>query len=319
MENLFFELIQVSVGRTDCLSNGPSAEEWEGIRRMACRHRIGALCYHGVERLFEYGLRAPQDMAIDWMSEAEEMRENALRDQKRCLLVQKRLSEKNIRSAVITGPAVASYYRGQLEGLRQPDTTDILVECEQKRIVRFVELTGQEQVRQLPGAVWLDRWSETPMRLIYQLWADANPLEREKRRRWADAHRDAAPGNRNGLLTVPLRLAVVSQLTDLYDKFYTEGADMGLLADLYFLLEAAADGQGELAGLDADMKALGLLKFAEGTMWMLHRVFAMDADRMPCKMNEHEGHFLLEQIMRDHPSRLQQLLKHPMQTLRHSF
>lgn len=73
MSELFFELIQVSTGQLDCLSRGPSPEEWQQLYDLSKRHGLTALCYQGVVRLFEYGLRAPQDLSIDWMADAEEL------------------------------------------------------------------------------------------------------------------------------------------------------------------------------------------------------------------------------------------------------
>ena len=70
MEKLFFELIRVSMGQLDCLSRGPEPEEWQDLYEMARHQRVLGVCYHGVQRLFEYGLRVPQDMIIDWMARA---------------------------------------------------------------------------------------------------------------------------------------------------------------------------------------------------------------------------------------------------------
>lgn len=75
MEELFFELIQVSIGRLDCVSRGPEPEEWTALYELSKRQQVEGICYHGVERLFDFGLRAPQDVSIDWMATAEEIRE----------------------------------------------------------------------------------------------------------------------------------------------------------------------------------------------------------------------------------------------------
>lgn len=70
-EKLFYELLQVAVGQLDCLTRGPSPEEWHELFRMAQRQQVVTLGYRGLERLFEFGLRAPQDVSIDWMADAE--------------------------------------------------------------------------------------------------------------------------------------------------------------------------------------------------------------------------------------------------------
>lgn len=72
MQKLFFELVQVSLGRLDCVDRAPLEHEWAELYRMARQHGIAGTCYRGVEKLFEFGLRGPQDVMIDWMEESEE-------------------------------------------------------------------------------------------------------------------------------------------------------------------------------------------------------------------------------------------------------
>lgn len=87
MEKLFYELMQVAVGQLDCLSRGPSPEEWQELYATAQRQNVVGICYRGVERLFEFGLRAPQDVSIDWMSETEEIRVNNATYDKRSAII----------------------------------------------------------------------------------------------------------------------------------------------------------------------------------------------------------------------------------------
>ncbi|MBQ3700321.1 MAG: hypothetical protein II886_10500 [Prevotella sp.] len=71
MQKLFFQLIQVSIGQLDCLDRGPSPEEWQTLYDLSKKHGLLTICYDGVVRLFDFGLRAPQDLSIDWMAETE--------------------------------------------------------------------------------------------------------------------------------------------------------------------------------------------------------------------------------------------------------
>lgn len=75
IDSLFFELLQVSVGREDCLSRGPEPEEWQELYEISKQQHVEGISYHGVMKLFEFGLRAPQDVSLDWMAESETIRE----------------------------------------------------------------------------------------------------------------------------------------------------------------------------------------------------------------------------------------------------
>ena len=75
MEKLFFELIQVAEGRLGCLERGPSPEEWQELYDAARHQQVLGISFYGAERLFEYGLRGPQDLMLDWMAEKEAIKE----------------------------------------------------------------------------------------------------------------------------------------------------------------------------------------------------------------------------------------------------
>ncbi len=72
MQKLFFELLRVALGQQDCVDRAPLEEEWPELYRIAKQQGIAATCYQGVEKLFEFGLRGPQDLMLDWMAESEE-------------------------------------------------------------------------------------------------------------------------------------------------------------------------------------------------------------------------------------------------------
>ena len=75
IDSLFFELLQVSVGRLDCLSRGPEPDEWHELYELSKQQHVEGICHQGVKKLFEFGLRAPQDISLDWMADAEYIRE----------------------------------------------------------------------------------------------------------------------------------------------------------------------------------------------------------------------------------------------------
>ncbi|MBQ7514345.1 MAG: hypothetical protein IJS95_08195 [Prevotella sp.] len=100
-ETLFFELIQVATGQLDCLTRGPEPDEWQKIFEYSKQQHVEGVGYHGVTRLFEFGLRAPQDISLDWMSETEEIREFNEQQKKQ--------------------PSVVRFYSDDLKMLRQSD------------------------------------------------------------------------------------------------------------------------------------------------------------------------------------------------------
>ena len=103
MQELFFELLRVAIGQMDCLSRGPSAQEWDDIYKTAKHHGLVGVCYKGIERLFDYGLRVPQDLSLDWMADAEAIHESQTLFDSRCEKLVKKLAERKIHAAVMNG------------------------------------------------------------------------------------------------------------------------------------------------------------------------------------------------------------------------
>ena len=105
IDPLFFELLQVSIGRMDCLSRGPEPEEWQQLYEISKQQHVEGITYHGVMKLFEFGLRAPQDISLDWMAESESIRETNEMAEKPSLL--------------------ARYYDEELLDLRQQPANEV--------------------------------------------------------------------------------------------------------------------------------------------------------------------------------------------------
>ncbi|MBR1547662.1 MAG: nucleotidyltransferase family protein [Prevotella sp.] len=317
MQQLFYELLQVAVGQADCLGRGPSEEEWHQLYDMARRHQLTGICYRGVERLFDYGLRAPQDLSIDWMADVEQLKEDNEKVLKRLQLVQKRLAEKDIRSSVLSAQGAAARYKAELRSLCQPVGIDLYVDCEVGRAVRFVELTGQQHVRRDANCVFLDKWEDTPIRLHCLLDFRANPLKTGTIRRWLQEHKEQF-FEKEGALTLPSQsLAMVYALLELHGSVMAGRATMRQLMDCYSLLRNA---DGHFAALDAGqtqedtLKTLGIAGFAKGVMWLLQRSLLVERQMMICAPSEAEGRFIEAQIMNGRQL-WPMLCRYPLQTL----
>lgn len=317
MEKLFYELMQVAVGQLSCLSRGPEPEEWLELYQTAQRQNVTGVCYKGVERLFEFGLRAPQDVSIDWMSETEDIRmQNAVVD-KRMVTLLKKLLERKIYTSVLLSQGVARYYGAELQELRQPGGIDAFVDCGRKKAIKFVQQTGQQTVRQHHHVVWLDAWKDTPVRLLSQAVNSKNPWQNEKIQRWIRQNRQQLYQEEGELVVPTPDMNVVLVLLSLYEQFLYGRVDMRLLMDCFFVLKSKQGKFGTYHGgqdLEKVMKSLGVKTFACGVMWVMQEVFAMDTSQLPLKPAESEGRFILQQVMEGR--NVWQMVKHyPLQMM----
>lgn len=81
LENIFIELVRVSIGTSDCVSRTPSASEWDKLYKLAEKHSLVGVCFVGLQHLggdaddgyAKIGMSEPQ--YLNWMGVAAEIQQ----------------------------------------------------------------------------------------------------------------------------------------------------------------------------------------------------------------------------------------------------
>ena len=60
IEQLFFELLRVSIGVSGCLSKTPTNEEWKALYDMAKKQSLVGVCFAGVQMLVNQHQEQPE-------------------------------------------------------------------------------------------------------------------------------------------------------------------------------------------------------------------------------------------------------------------
>lgn len=305
MQELFFELLRVAIGQMDCLSRGPLADEWHGIYRTAQRHGLTELCYKGMERLFDYGLRAPQDLSIDWMADAEAIHESQeLLNSRREKLV-KKLDERKIRAAVMNGA--------------QSPSIDIFVDCSMDRAIKFVRQTGQQEIRCGYTSLALNAWENTPVNLHYRVLSVRNPWANGKMQKWFAQNKELMFGQGdNGIFSPTLTMNAICMLQTFQQRLLSGKATMNLLVDYYHVLSQL---KGEFqpfkdgSNMANTLETLGMTQFAAGVMWVLQETMGLNRICMLCEPLAEEGRFILKELMAEEPSWWDLIRHYPMEMI----
>ena len=284
MQELFFELLRVAIGQMDCLSRGPLAEEWHRIYHVAQYHGLTEVCYRGVERLFDYGLRAPQDLSIDWMADAEAIRESKeLLNSRREKLVRK-LGERKIRAAVMNGA--------------QSPSIDVFVDCSMDRAIKFARQTGQQEIRCGYTSLALNAWEGTSVNLHYRVLSVRNPWANGRMQKWFAQNKE---------------LMFSQGDNDIYVPTLT----MNAICMLQTFQQRLLSGQPFKDGSDManTLETLGLTQFAVGVMWVLQETLALDRKCMLCEPLAEEGRFILKELMAEERSWWDLVRHYPMEMM----
>ena len=318
MQKLLFELLQVATGQLDCLSKGPSPEEWNDIYQTARQHGLAGVSYIGVEHLFEYGLRVPQDLSLDWMADAEMIRERQEQIDRRCQKLLEKLEERKIRSSVMNGLGMRQNSSNDLLQLLQIDTIDIFVDCHLDRAVKFVSQTGQQDIVYSYTEIPLTVWDDTPVHLHYRLLSARNPLTNKKMQKWAGRNKDMMFQYDEGLTMPSLMINAVCMLQDLQQRFLKGEATLRHFLEYYFVISQLKDLSGVFKNgdtLETALREMGLERFAGGVMWILQEMMALDRQHMLCAPKEHEGRFILHEVMAGHRHLWRLLSHYPMEMI----
>ena len=284
MRKLFFELMQVSLGQLDCVSRFPEPNEWQKFYELAKKQAVIGICYHGVTKLFDYGLVAPQELSLDWMAEAEEIKEVNRGRTRKLITLQEELQKHHLLSSVMTGPGLTRFYDRDLQMLRYTKGIDVYVFGYKNQLD-------------------LSPWADINVHILPELRVGKSRQRNNKLDKWV-LQNDDLMFRKAGELVVPSHSAtILIQLTNLYNLFLNKQLLMRNLMDLFFVIRFA-QGDSRLFQypqntLEEEIKDLGLTRFTRGIMWLLQEVFALDPKFLPLEPLEEEGQFLLSQIMGD--------------------
>ncbi len=320
MQEIFFELLRVSVGQMDCLSRGLSVQEWNDIYHTAQRHGLVGVCYKGVERLFDYGLRAPQDLSIDWMADAEALREEQELFEKRCQKLVAKLSERKLRASVMEGLGMRIGADSELQHLLKATSIDVFLDCSPDRVIKFATQAGQQEIRCGYTSLALNVWRDTPVNLHYRVLSSRNSFVNSRMQKWFAQNKELMfKGQNPGGLSVPSpAMNAVCMLQTLQQRLLSGKATMSCLVDYYYVLtQLNGDFPPFKDGtiMATILETLGLARFAAGVMWVLGKVLAMNRQCMVCEPAEEEGRFILAELMAEKYSYGRLLLHYPSEML----
>ena len=299
MDKLFYELIRVSTGQLDCLSRGAEPEEWQELYEMAHQQQLTGICYRGAQALFEFGLRVPHELIIDWMAEAEQIEEHNGLLYRRCVEVQEQLLAKGVKSSVLAGQGIACDYGEQLQFLRQSDGIDLLLDGSQEDLQALMEKGSGEEVR-LHDVIGMGK----------------NPVKNWMLRRWFEKNRRAL-FVKDGELTRPsASMNVVYLIVTLYWRFMYERITLQELMDCFFALKrVSAHKKASTINYQKILRGLGLLHFARGIMWVMHEAFGLEPEAQIVEPSESKGSFILQEVMTGKRNFFHLILKYPVEML----
>ena len=241
MQDLFFELIQVAIGRKTCLSHTLTAKEWETLYRMAESQAILGICFVGVKQTKEIQTGIPKSLFMQWLAMAAKIQQRNEDMDKKTAEVWALLNNAGLDCAVLKGQGVAELYGSTNETLgilRQSGDIDVWVKGGFDVVNDFVQKT-QPTKDIAYHRFHYNMYADTEVELHHRPTLMRNLFDDRRLQRWCDSFgADSFVMTDKGFAVPPIEFNRVFILTHIYRHFLFEGIGLRQLMDYYLLLSA---------------------------------------------------------------------------------
>ena len=299
-QRIFFDFLRFCIGATSAIPASAKDANWKVMYGIAKKQALIGVLFHGIQQLPKE-LAPDGDLLMTWMGTAQGIKQKNM-----CLFMDsakvcKNFKQEGFRNCVLKGQGNAMLYPDPY--MRTPGDIDIYLEGGRNWIMAYVDKVCPNQVMRYHHVDF--PVMKTPIEVHFTPSYMFCPWHNRRMQKWFGKVMDLQCSNvvalPDGLgeITMPTNtFNVIYILSHLYRHVFTEGIGLRQLLDYYFVVEKWHTILTDLAALQRELKWLGLWKFAGAVMYVLHEVFGLSEDKMIAPMNDKEGIFLLDEIMR---------------------
>lgn len=300
INSIFFELVQVAIGKRICLSNTPSVDVWGDLYTMAKKQSLVGVCFAGIQRLQQQQQEPPEILYLTWMGMAAKVQQRNEVVNQQCVELQNRLSADGLQSYIMKGQAVGTLY-GSLAGLRQSGDIDVYMEGGLDKVQAYARTFGNiAKVNELEMSVPV--FQNTEVEFHYRPFIMRNPFKNARLQAFFNsknidcfANKIALPNDVGEIVSPTIEFNLVHQLVHTYHHFITEGVGLRQLMDYYFVI--LSSNSEDIRECQKMVASLGLNRFASALTWVLMHVFDLKLEQALWAPCEKDGRLLLDEIL----------------------
>jgi hypothetical protein len=318
VEQLFFQLMQVSVGRRDRLDCVPSDEQWDELYALSKKQSVAGVCCVGVQRL-PAEQRPYRRLLVRWYTLSQKIKTRNDNTSEVARMLSRAIEKDGFDTCVMKGQSNYIYYPQEMQGMRSCGDIDLWLRPKQptrhpvKAIIDYLE--RKEAIVSLCYLhAEVKSVRKVPVELHFRPSFINEPRHNRRFQRiFRDMRECVEPSETLGFNVMKTEYNLLFQLNHIFRHLIDEGVGLRQLIDFYFLLQSS-ETQRFLAGeeMERKLRYLGMRRFAGALMWVLQEVLLLGREQMLCPPNERDGRFLLDEVMLagnfgHHDPRLQEL------------
>ncbi len=304
--NLFVELLQLSLDTRGELSRVPSDLEWQFLLEESERQAVAGIMLAGLERLPD-NQRPPQVILLQWIGMCQQIEVQNTLTTKTCLQLCKQLDSDGFNACVLKGQSNYRYYPTEFKNRRSCGDVDVWVSPKDKNYKHPVKavLEYVQSHFDMNGLCWLHtshvEKTGVPVEVHLRASFMSEPCKNRRfQKHFNDVENCRTFANVDGA-EIPCMKAdedVIYQMNHVYRHLIDEGVGLRQVVDYYYLLKAW-NKQHERSREDT-MKIvshLGMKKFAGALMYVLQELLGMPSALLLCPASVEDGKFLLNEIL----------------------
>ncbi len=301
MSYLFFELLQIALGRKKAFSQGLSLREWLGLYKKSEEQAVSGVMLSGLDK-FSSTQRPPQGLLLQWIGVGQIIvQRNAVMDNAVVSLC-KQLNAQNIRFLVVKGQTIAALY--PQKGSRQCGDIDFIVHpSDWFRAYRlFADELGEESIdtHSEKHVEWekdgisyeMHRWLNDFASKIHQRYWD----EAVMKEAWEQPYSVEINGYHVPTL-VPIH-NVLFVFVHLFYHLINEGVGLRQFVDWYILIDSL---EFNVDTLEKHLKEIGLNDAFCGCGAVLTDYLGLPKEKFPftiSKKHHERAHNIVENILK---------------------
>lgn len=293
MPDLFFELLQISLGTRDQLSRVPSAQEWEELFEMSLQQAIAGVMMGGLSRLPEAQLPSMADR-LQWIGVINKVEQDNKAINSAVVSLCRESQEKGIGIIVFKGQTLAALYpnpewrhSGDIDYyVRKEDWQKAIDDLEQRNkcgsITNYVDYTTEKDVQYDCGS--------TKFEMHKMMLSLASPKHRRYWEQVVMPEMLATPWtviiNGYEVPTLAPMHNILYVFAHIFEHLILDGVGLRQFCDLYYLLTTYTLPQDEIRRLKVHLEGLGLERAFTGVCAILTDYFGMPAEKAPLPIRE---------------------------------
>ena len=298
-QKIFFDFLRFCIGSAKEIPGSLKEVDWKELYAIAKKQALLGVLFYGIQRLPKE-LAPEQKLLMQWMAMAEMIRKQNIRLFLDSVKVCQNFENEGFANCILKGQGNALLYPDPY--MRTPGDIDIYLAGGRKRVMQYINKVCPNQVMRyhhvdFPVMKTAIEVHFTPSYMFF-------PIHNRRMQKWFRKvmdeqcnHRVSLPDGYGEIHVPQVSFNVIYILSHLYRHIFTEGVGLRQLLDYYYVL-ISDDLLLIRDSVQKDLKHLSLWKFAQAVMFGMKEVFGLSEDRMIAPMDEREGRFLLDEIMR---------------------